>query len=52
MKRVQVLMSTYNGENYLAEQIESILSQAHVKVSLLVRDDGSADHTPAIFTSD
>ena len=51
MKRVQVLMSTYNGENYLAEQIESILSQAHVKVSLLVRDDGSADHTPAILTS-
>lgn len=51
MKRVQVLMSTYNGENYLEEQIESILAQKQVKVSLLVRDDGSTDRTPAILKS-
>ncbi|MCI9098505.1 MAG: glycosyltransferase family 2 protein [Lachnospiraceae bacterium] len=43
--RVQVLMSTYNGEKYLAEQLDSILNQTNVEVSLLIRDDGSSDGT-------
>lgn len=45
MKKVQVLLSAYNGEKYLAEQIESILHQDYKEVSLLIRDDGSTDHT-------
>lgn len=45
MKKVQVLLSAYNGEKYLAEQIESILQQDYREVSLLIRDDGSTDHT-------
>ena len=47
--KVQVLMSTYNGEKYLEEQIESILNQDIVTVSLLVRDDGSSDSTKSIL---
>ena len=43
--RVLVLMSTYNGERFLEEQLDSILSQEGVDVSLLVRDDGSKDNT-------
>lgn len=42
---VQVLMSTYNGEKYLAEQIDSILNQEGIEVKLLIRDDGSKDGT-------
>lgn len=49
MKKVQVLLSTYNGEKYLKEQIESILKQEEVEVSLLIRDDGSKDHTIEII---
>lgn len=45
MKKIQVLMSTYNGEKYLKEQIESILNQENVEISLLIRDDGSTDET-------
>lgn len=45
MKTVVVLMSTYNGENFLKEQIDSVLAQEGVIVSLLVRDDGSSDGT-------
>ena len=45
MKKVQVLLSAYNGEKYLAEQIESIMAQNYQAVSLLIRDDGSTDHT-------
>ena len=48
---VAVLMSTYNGEKYVAEQIESIISQQGVKVKLFVRDDGSSDETVSIIKS-
>ena len=50
MKKVKVLMSTYNGQKYLHEQIDSILNQEGVEVSLLVRDDGSKDSTLAILS--
>ena len=49
MKKVCVLMSTYNGEKYLKEQIDSILKQKGVKVNLLVRDDGSTDNTLSLL---
>ena len=47
--KVLVLMSTYNGERYLIEQIDSILAQERVDVHLLVRDDGSKDRTCEIL---
>lgn len=49
MKKVIVLMSTYNGEKYLRIQIDSILSQENVDVELYVRDDGSTDLTKSIL---
>lgn len=45
MKKVQVLLSAYNGEQYISEQIQSILHQTHAAVSILIRDDGSTDKT-------
>ena len=42
---VCVLLSTYNGEQYLEEQLNSILNQNDIKVFLFVRDDGSSDKT-------
>lgn len=47
-KKVIVLMSTYNGERHLVEQIESILNQEGVDVRLMIRDDGSNDKTVEI----
>ena len=38
-------MSTYNGQKYLKEQIDSILGQVGVNVELYIRDDGSKDRT-------
>ncbi len=49
MEKVLVLMSTYNGEKFLIEQIESILTQKNVLVDILVRDDGSSDNTLGIL---
>lgn len=42
---VLVMLASYNGETYIAEQIDSILAQQNVDVSLLIRDDGSTDGT-------
>jgi rhamnosyltransferase len=44
--KVAVLMTTYNGANYLEAQIDSILNQKlNADVDLIVRDDGSTDET-------
>ncbi|MGM9883588.1 MAG: glycosyltransferase family 2 protein [Limosilactobacillus reuteri] len=44
-KKVAILMSTYNGEDYLEEQIQSILNQTYKNWVLYIRDDGSKDST-------
>jgi glycosyltransferase involved in cell wall biosynthesis len=43
--RVVVLMSTYNGERFIEEQVCSILKQLPPEGLLMVRDDGSTDKT-------
>lgn len=43
--KIQVFLSTYNGEKYLKEQLDSLLNQKNVQISILVRDDGSQDRT-------
>jgi len=46
---VEVLLATYNGERFLREQVESILSQDWPEVLILARDDGSGDGTARIL---
>ncbi|MBF0819541.1 glycosyltransferase family 2 protein [Streptococcus acidominimus] len=47
--KIAIIMSTYNGENYLREQLESLLQQEGMEVSIFVRDDGSQDATLEIL---
>jgi len=47
-KEIAILMATYNGEKYLGEQIDSILSQTYHKWHLYIHDDGSTDNTISI----
>ena len=44
--RVSLLMGVYNGEEYLAEAMDSILSQTLSDFELIVVDDGSTDGSP------
>nr|WP_255420555.1 glycosyltransferase family 2 protein [Pantoea deserta] len=46
---VSILMGTYNGEKYLAEQLQSIASQTYTNWNLIVSDDGSTDSTCEII---
>ena len=47
--KVQILMSTYNGEEFVREQLDSILAQSYPDVDILIRDDGSKDDTFVIM---
>lgn len=49
MPRVEVLLSTFNGETFLREQLDSLIAQDWPNLSVLARDDGSTDATTAIL---
>lgn len=48
MKQICIIMATYNGEQYLAPQIESILENTYQNFQLHIYDDGSTDGTFSI----
>ncbi len=49
--KIAVIMSTYNGEKYLKEQLNSVLAQTNVDLDLFVFDDCSTDQTVNIIES-
>lgn len=46
-----VLLSTYNGQKYLNDLLNSIKAQQCVSTRILIRDDGSTDNTKVILES-
>jgi glycosyltransferase involved in cell wall biosynthesis len=50
--KIAILLSTYNGGKYLAQQLDSILNQNefHGSYTLFIRDDGSSDKTIEIIS--
>lgn len=44
-ERIAILMCTYQGEKYLASQLDSFAAQSHMDWALAVSDDGSVDRT-------
>jgi glycosyltransferase involved in cell wall biosynthesis len=49
MKKIAILLATYNGEKHLKEQIDSILNQSLQSFDLYIRDDKSTDNTRKII---
>ena len=47
-QKVRILLSTYNGEKYFREQLESLVNQTYPHIEIYIRDDGSTDGTNAI----
>lgn len=47
--KVCVFMSTFNGEKFLREQLDSLVAQINIKLFLKIRDDGSTDKTLSII---
>ncbi|TAH67600.1 MAG: glycosyltransferase family 2 protein [Anaerolineaceae bacterium] len=50
MDNVSIVMTTYNGEKYIEEQIDSILSSTYKDFELYIVDDGSDDNTMEILS--
>ncbi len=48
---ISVLMPVYNGEEFLAEAISSILNQSYSKLELIICDDASTDQSKKIIQS-
>lgn len=48
-KKVAILLATYQGQKYLAEQLTSFAAQSHQNWELWVSDDGSSDETTKIL---
>lgn len=51
VKKVTVILPAYNGEKFIAEQIESLLSQTWQNLDIYIRDDMSRDHTLEVVRS-
>lgn len=48
---ISVVMATYNGENYIVQQLESILPQLNVNDEVVISDDYSMDNTISLIES-
>ena len=46
---IDILLATYNGEQFLVHQLDSLLAQTISNFRILVRDDGSTDSTKKIL---
>ena len=51
MSKIVILLSTYNGEKYLKEQLDSMFSQSYKDFEIIARDDCSSDETINILKS-
>ncbi|MGF1750751.1 glycosyltransferase [Vibrio cionasavignyae] len=51
MPKISVILPVYNGEKYLSQAIESVLSQSFCDFELIVLNDGSTDKTQDIIDS-
>ena len=49
MKKVSIVLPTYNGARYLCESIKSCLEQTYSEIELVIVDDCSMDQTPQIL---
>ncbi len=47
--KIAILLCTYHGQRYLADQLDSISAQTHTNWEVWASDDGSQDETHAIL---
>ena len=48
-RTILIMMATYNGEKYIAKQLDTIINQTYTNWELIIRDDISTDNTLSII---
>jgi glycosyltransferase involved in cell wall biosynthesis len=48
MVSVSIAMATYNGQEFIRDQLDSLAAQQHLPAELVITDDGSTDKTLAV----
>lgn len=48
MARVNIILAAYNGERFIAQQLDSLMAQTYPNITVYIRDDGSLDQTVAV----
>jgi glycosyltransferase involved in cell wall biosynthesis len=49
LQLVSIVLATYNGEAFLAKQLESLFNQSYSNIEIIAVDDGSKDNTVSIL---
>jgi len=49
--KVAILLSTFNGEKYLVDQLDSLIHQSYSNFVIVLRDDNSTDGTTSLIQS-
>ena len=49
INKISVVMTSYNGEKYIREQLDSIITNITENDELIIGDDGSTDNTISII---
>jgi glycosyltransferase involved in cell wall biosynthesis len=47
--KVSILIAVYNGENYLRAALDSLVTQTHRDIEIIICNDGSTDSTSSIL---
>ena len=45
MDEILILLASYNGEQFIEEQLNSLLNQSYSNIKIVISDDGSTDST-------
>jgi glycosyltransferase involved in cell wall biosynthesis len=46
---VSIVLTTYNGQTFLGQQLDSLFQQTYPEIEIIAVDDGSGDHTVSIL---
>jgi glycosyltransferase involved in cell wall biosynthesis len=50
LKLVSIVLATYNGEEFLEQQLESLFQQTYTNIEIIAVDDCSSDKTVEILS--